>query len=118
MERERGKEGRLVRGFRGSRCGGFLSFMGPLGYVSPMAEFRVGISGEPTADQMADLRFVGIEPDDKFGPTNDAGYNNRLDSKVTHVLLEAEDETEARQKVAEALGITPRDIVSAHSRTS
>jgi hypothetical protein len=83
-----------------------------------MAEFRVGISGEPTADQMADLRFVGIEPDDKFGPTNYAGYNNQLDSKVTHLLLEAEDETEARAKVAEALGIAPRDIVSAHSRTS
>ncbi len=82
-----------------------------------MAEFRVGISGEPTADQMADLRFVGIEPDDKFGPTNYAG-SNQLDSKVTHLLLVAEDETEARRKVVEALGTAPRDIVSAHSRTS
>jgi hypothetical protein len=61
---------------------------------------------------------VGRESDDKFGPTNYAGYNNQLDSKVTHLLLEAKDETEARRKVAEALGIAPREVVSAHSRTS
>jgi hypothetical protein len=50
---------------------------------------------------------VGRESDDKFGPTNYAGYNKQLDSKVTHLLLEAEDETEAAEGGGSARDSTP-----------
>jgi hypothetical protein len=65
-----------------------------------MAEVRVGVGRELTADQVADLRFVGIMPDDKIGPG------------MSYFRLKAEDEREAREKFAAAVGLDPRELSS------
>ena len=77
-----------------------------------MTEFRVGVPRELTADQVAGLGLVGITHDHESGPPTYAGFND-LETMVTYVRLEAEDEREARQKVGEALGLDPMRLSSA-----
>jgi hypothetical protein len=81
-------------------------------------EYAVAVKGELTADQVEMLRSAGIRLDDKIGPTTYAGFNE-LGPVATYVVLDAQDEGDARRKVADPLGVgvDPRELVSARPRS-
>jgi hypothetical protein len=73
-------------------------------------DFIIRVSGEITPEEEQALRSAGIQPHDA-GSTA-AAYGGELDVVLSFVRTSADDESEARAKVAHILGCNPEDVTA------
>jgi hypothetical protein len=71
-----------------------------------MAGFSVGVKGELTEEQTKALALAGIAVE----TTSYAGYGGELDLMRTHLHVIADDESEAKTKVAEELNVDAAEL--------
>jgi hypothetical protein len=71
-----------------------------------MAGFSVGVKGQLTEEQATALALAGIALEE----TSSAGYGEELDPMRTYLHVIANDESEARMKVAEELDVDSADL--------
>jgi hypothetical protein len=73
-------------------------------------DFIIRVSGEITPEEEQALRSAGIQRHDA-GSTA-AAYGGELDVVLSFVRTSADDESEARAKVAHILGCNPEDVTA------
>lgn len=78
-----------------------------------MGAFRIRVNGELTPEQVEALGAAGVVLDDGEEEPSSAGYyGTDLDVALTYVRVSADDESEASAKVADVLGVDPRDLLA------
>ena len=75
-----------------------------------MPDFIIRVSGDITPEEEQALRSAGIQRHDA-GPTP-AAYGGELDVVLSFVRTFADNEREARAKVADILGCNPDDLTA------
>ncbi len=75
-----------------------------------MAEFWIGVKGDLTGEQKDALGSAGIAVDELRQISGGGGIPAQWEPSITFVRVSATDEGEARQFVAQALGLEARDL--------
>jgi hypothetical protein len=79
--------------------------------------FWVGMRGDLTLDQREALKSAGITQDDLRAIAATYGMPPRWDVRATSMRVVAVDESEARGKVARALGLSSSEVVVSPEET-
>jgi hypothetical protein len=77
-----------------------------------MGAFRIRVNGELTPEQVEALGAAGVVLDVEEEPSSAGYYGTDLDVALTYVRVSADDESEASAKVADVLGVDPRDLLA------